>query len=53
MNRSAISGADGSYHFHGVPSGRIIVTGELENHRGAAEREISGGTVHTTDLVLR
>jgi hypothetical protein len=53
MNRSAISGSDGSYAFRGVPPGRIVVTGELQNQRGASEVEISSGTVNRIDLVLR
>ena len=53
MNRTAVSGEDGSYSFEGVPGGRIVVTANAQNRRAAAETDTTPGRLATVDLSVR
>jgi hypothetical protein len=53
MHRSAISGEDGSYSFHGLPAGRTVITVQQQGRRSASEAETVSGRATNVDVSLQ
>jgi len=52
-NKTALSGADGSFSFAAVPAGRVVVTAQAGNRRASAEAAAAAGRETVLTLALR
>jgi len=52
-NRTALSAADGSYAFAGVPAGQVVATVNARGRRAASEATVAAGREMVINLTLR